>query len=181
MTWAGVTPVLTGRVEAAASTGAGEAKAAAEKTRGERRTLVARIRRMDNLLGVDSDHHDYETNLIQMSNIFCLCFYFNNLRERFHAFLIMQSKNAPEAEQDSQSAAHKRRTPRNGWHEQPCVEAISRMKVVILAQAGGRMRQLPVAELSYSCRRCAQYAHRRRSGARGASVPAGNQNLVPLL
>jgi predicted nuclease with TOPRIM domain len=60
----GVTPVERGRVEATASLADWLARAAAERNNGEIRTVVARIRRMKYLLGVDSNHHDHRTRTI---------------------------------------------------------------------------------------------------------------------
>jgi hypothetical protein len=76
-----VTPVERGRfvVEAEASGTGWLARAAAEMNNGIRRTLAARIRRMENLLDVKSNHHHHRTETIQLSNIFSQHLFMNNL------------------------------------------------------------------------------------------------------
>jgi hypothetical protein len=55
-----LTPVERGRagIEAVASVDDGAAKAAAERKKGDARTVAARIRRMKYLLRFNSNHHD---------------------------------------------------------------------------------------------------------------------------
>jgi hypothetical protein len=61
--------VLRGRaeVDVESSVAGGVARAAAERNNGERRTAATKVRRMNYLLGVNSNHHDHKLNHIQLS------------------------------------------------------------------------------------------------------------------
>jgi hypothetical protein len=83
-----LTPVETGRVavDADASVTGWLARAAAERNKGVRRTLAARIRRKKNLLDVDSNHHNIKPETIRLSNIFYKSLFMNNLNGNIYQF-----------------------------------------------------------------------------------------------
>jgi hypothetical protein len=63
----------------AASVAGGVARAAAENSSGEKRALAMRIRRMKNLLDVNSDRHDYDPHQRRLSNENIKALFFNRL------------------------------------------------------------------------------------------------------
>jgi hypothetical protein len=82
-TWAGLTPVERTRVgvEAAASV-TGAAMAAAERKNGDARTVATRIRRIKYLHRDESNHHDLNLKLVQLSKYLLISLFFNYLRRR---------------------------------------------------------------------------------------------------